>query len=281
MRVSQALVVERMLGGGFARPSDALLRAPGARLQRASELASPAAARETLAGGTTALERLLPGGLPRGVLVEIVGGASCGRFSLSLAALAAVTSTGQPAALVDVGAHLDPEAAEQAGVDLERLLWVRPTRVKQALAATEMLLAAGFPLVVADLGLLARTRFIPDAAWVRLARSAAAQRASLLLSTPVRASGISAEAVVSASAMRPVWKGTGKTPRLLAGISSSLTLEKLGRMTPGSRASMELCAADTILPSLLKGPVPPTGATVLSSRDESSPGRRRSGTLPD
>ncbi len=238
---AQALAIERLLAQGLAQKKSAL-GSPGARLQRASELAPEAAS--ALPTAVAALDRLLPGGLPRGRLVELSGRRSSGRFSLGLAALAATTSSGQAAALVDLGDHLDPETAERAGVDLRCLLWARPRRAKEALAAAEMLLAAGFPLVVADLGLSHRTRWVPDAAWVRLARSAAAQGATLLLSTPRRASGIAADAVVSAAGARAVWRGSGTSPRLLAGLSARLTLEKRGRATPGAKAPLRLRAPE-------------------------------------
>ena len=133
-------------------------------------------------------------------------------------------------------------------MDLRYLLWARPRRVREALAAAEMLLAAGFPLVVADLGLCARTRGTPDAAWVRLARAAAAQEAALLLSTPWRASGIAADAVVSASRAHPVWRGSGRAPRLLAGLASRLMLEKLGRATPGAAGALALSVPEAVPP---------------------------------
>src|SRR5687768_3942952 len=98
------------------------------------------------------LDRVLCGGLERGKLTELVGRRSSGRFGGCLAALAAVTSCGEAAALVDLGDHLDPQLANAAGVDLPRLLWVRPESVKDAVSAAEMLVATGFPLVVIDLG---------------------------------------------------------------------------------------------------------------------------------
>ena len=252
MSASRALAIERLLAEGIAKKNGgALLAGPGARLQRASELARPEAS-SAMPTAVPALDRLLPGGLPKGSLVEIAGRRSSGRYSLGLAALAAATSAGQPAALVDLGDHLDPQGAERAGVDLRRLLWARPRRAKEALAAAEMLVAAGFPLVVADLGLSPRTRWVPDAAWVRLARSAAAQGATLLLSTPRRASGIAADAVVSSSAAHAVWQGSGSSPRLLAGLSSRLTLEKHGRATPGLAAPLSLD-----VPEALEGEKPP------------------------
>ena len=231
-------VVEKALA---ARPARRLLSGLGAKISIASELPSRTAAHETLATAVAPLDRLLAGGLPKGSLVELAGRRSSGRFSIGMSALASVTSTGEPAALVDLGEHLDPQAASSAGVDLELLLWVRPRRVKQALASAEMLLAAGFPLVVADLGLSPRgTRYVPDAAWLRLARAAQAQNASLLLLTPWRMSGIAADAVLTADSSRPRWQGTGKSPRLLTTLDSRLTLQKLARTTPGLTTSLSL-----------------------------------------
>jgi hypothetical protein len=134
-------------------------------------------------------------------------------------------------------------------VDLELLLWVRPRRVKEMLAAAEMLLAAGFPLVVADFGLSARGgSYVPDAAWIRLARASQGQDSSLLLLTPYRMSGIAAEAVVTADATRPLWHGAGATPRLLTALSSRLTLQKLASTTPGTSQTLRLSVLGSLLP---------------------------------
>jgi hypothetical protein len=248
MGALQALALERLLEaeGLVKKPGGVLLSGLGARLYRASELPSPAAEKSALPTAVRPLDRLLSGGLPKGSLVELSGRRSSGRFSLGLAALAAATSTGQPAAFVDLGNHFDPQAAEEAGVDLRYLLWARPQRVKDALAASEMLIAAGFPLVVADLGLAPRARFVPDAAWVRLARATQAQGAALLLSTPWRSSGIAAGAVVSAAGARPVWQGSGAAPRLLVGLDSRLTLERFGRVTPGRAESLSLSVMEAV-----------------------------------
>jgi hypothetical protein len=146
-------------------------------------------------------------------------------------------------------------------VDLELLLWARPRRVREALAAAEMLVAAGFPLVVADLGLSARgARYVPDAAWIRLARAVEAQGSSLLLLTPYRMSGIAPEAVLTADASRPLWQGAGKTPRLLTGLSSRLTLQKQARLTPGQSRELRL----SIFPPLPAGEGRGEGKTIAS-----------------
>ncbi len=67
----------------------------------------------------------LAGGLPRGCLSEICGSASSGRTSVLLAALAAATRREEVCALVDTTDALDAISAAAAGVELERLLWIR------------------------------------------------------------------------------------------------------------------------------------------------------------
>jgi hypothetical protein len=237
MGASQALALEKLLAGqGLARkPGGALLAGLGVKLARASDL--PAArSRED----ASLLERLVG----RNGFVELSARRSSGRFSIALEALAAATSAGEAAALVDLGDHLDPQGAQSAGVDLARLLWVRPHRAKEAVAAAEMLLSAGFPLVVADFGISPRgARFLPDAAWVRLARAAEARGATLLLATPWRLSGVAARTAVSASCAQPLWQGSGRAPRLLSGLSSRLTLEKDARARFGLSETISLSMA--------------------------------------
>ncbi len=142
---------------------------------------------------------------------------------------------------MDLGGHLDPQSAEAAGADLTRLLWVRPTRLKEAVASAEMLLATGFPIVVVDLGLApVRGSYVPDAAWVRLERAARSHGAALLLLAPYRVSGVAAEAVVAADSARGIWTGRGPSPRLLAGLASRLTLQKDARARSGVSEGMRL-----------------------------------------
>ena len=234
---AQALALEELLEGrGLAKKTAALalLTGLGAKLTRACDLPSPAAPRDPIPTMVPALDRLLCGGLPRGGFVELSGRRSCGRFSIGIAALASATSCGEAAALVDLGGHLDPQAAEAAGVELELLLWVRPEKLKDAVTSAEMLLAAGFPLVVLDLGLApVRGRFVPDAAWVRLERAARSRHAAFLLLAPYRVSGIAADTVLAADSARASWKGTGVAPRLLCGVLSRVVLQKDARADGG------------------------------------------------
>jgi recombination protein RecA len=79
---------------------------------------------EMVSSGVPAIDALA-GGLPRGCLTEICGPASSGRTTLLLSALAAATRRGEFCVVVDASDALDPHSAAAAGVDLDRLLWVR------------------------------------------------------------------------------------------------------------------------------------------------------------
>ena len=181
----------------------------------------------TLPTRVPALDRLLGGGLPRGSLVEMSGRASCGRFSAALSALAATTQTGEAAALVDPGDHFDPQGAADAGVDLPRLLWLRPRALKTALSACETVLSTGFALVVLDLGLarVSRRRF-DDAVWLRLARRARFHETALFVLSPYRVTGTAAHIVLSAGDARAAWDAQRMAMPLLHGFTARVFLEK-------------------------------------------------------
>ncbi len=218
----------------------------------------------------TPFDHLLEGGLPRGRLVELVGRRSSGRFATALSALAAATASGEAAALVDLGDGLDPQTAVEVGAVLERLLWVRPEHLKQALIGTEMLLNGGFPLVILDLG----NPPVPggrgaEASWLRLARAAASHRAALLVTSPYRVSGTAAAVVVNADRSRPVWSGCGRSPRLLTGLASRLTLGKLRGQHASGTETLELV---TPTPPGLRDPHPTQSSRPLGPYSP-TPGR--------
>lgn len=75
--------------------------------------------------GIRNLDELLHGGFPAGALTEIAGTECSGRTSLALSAIAGLTRAGKVCAWIDVSDALHPESAAAAGVDLQRLLWVR------------------------------------------------------------------------------------------------------------------------------------------------------------
>jgi hypothetical protein len=224
------------------------------RLRSARELdreQRDAAGEGAFATAVPVLDRLLEGGLPRGQLVELVGSRTSGRFSTLLAALAAATGVGEAAALVDLGDNFDPESAQGLGVDLSRLLWARPAWLKEALAAAEMLLTGGFPLVAIDLGMPpVRGGRGVEAAWLRLARAACAHDAALLVGSPYRVTGTAAAAVLQADRSRVIWQGEGGSPRLLAGLHGRVALEKGRGRLPGRSEELHLVVEDLPRPTL-------------------------------
>ena len=187
------------------------------------------------------LRRLLPQGLLRGELIEIHGDRSCGRLSIVLALLAAATASGESTALVDLGDHFDPQDAKVAGVVLERLLWMRPADMKQTLFAAETAITGGFPFVVCDLGAPPiRGGRGAQTSWLRLLAAARSHRATLLVSTPYRASGSAATVILEARRERVSWRGERPAQRLLEGVGSRLMLKKMRGGVPEATADLTM-----------------------------------------
>lgn len=190
----------------------------------------------------TSIERvdaLLDGGIARGKMVEIAGRG--GRFSIVMATIAAATSIGEAAALIDLAGGFDPQIGEAAGIDLRRMLWIRPKTLKQAVAAAEMITATGFQLVVLDAGLPRLRGRVPDAAWVRLARAAEAHGTVLVISSPYPLTGTTSEAMLKAERPRGTWRGG-----LLTGAETTLLLEKHRRKRPGAMTKLTFACAESL-----------------------------------
>ena len=92
-------------------------------------------------------QRLAGGGLAAGKLTEIAGAPSSGKTALALAAIAGAGL----AAFVDGRDQFYPPAAAALGVDLERLLVVKPPVVGIARATEILVRSRGFELIVIDL----------------------------------------------------------------------------------------------------------------------------------
>ena len=135
----------------------------------------------------SALDARMGGGFPRGQLSELIGPRSSGRTSLLLQMMAAATARGELVALVDTLDMLDVESAAAAGIDFERLLWIRghvvtnpglcrelnQRAVEQAIRAFTLVLQAGnFGLVVFDVAEAPAdaVRRLPFTTWLRLQR---------------------------------------------------------------------------------------------------------------
>ena len=137
--------------------------------------------------GVPVLDARLGGGFPRGQLSEIVGARSSGCCSLLVSMMAAATARGELVALVDALDMLDVESAAGAGVELERLLWIRghvvsnqglcrdmnQRALEQAIRALGLVLQAGnFGLVAFDAGEApaGALKRLPFTTWLRLQR---------------------------------------------------------------------------------------------------------------
>jgi hypothetical protein len=172
----------------------------------------------------------LTGGLPRGCLTEVCGAASSGRTSVLLAVLAAATQRQEACTLVDVSDAFDPVSATAAGVDFERLLWVRcggsgnighreghdfsrakgkkklaETPVEQALRVTDLLLqSGGFGMVMIDLGDVPfhTARRIPLTTWFRFQRAVERTSTVLFVITPAPCAQTCASLLLKVSAKK-------------------------------------------------------------------------------
>jgi hypothetical protein len=222
------------------------MRAESARLVAASALASDgrgAAAR--LPAGSAALDALLGGGLVRGRIVELSGPRTSGRMSAVLAMTAAVQGRGELVAFVDVADALDPRSAVRAGVELPRLLWVRPRSIVDGLKAADWVLdVGGFGLVVlylagSDVRVVAadargwRRRgdvVRGDAPWVKLARRAEGARAAVVVVADRPLVGTLGAVALVTERGRGCWLGGGLQPRLLDGVRGRIAVvrNKLG-----------------------------------------------------
>ena len=207
---------------------EALLRDLGPRLRRGDPLREAPPAR--LPTGLAELDRLLGGGFARGRLSEIAGPASSGRTSVALSLLAGVTRAREVGALVDAADAFDAASAERAGADLERVLWVRPPGLAEALRSAERLLeVGGFGLVLLDLA--APGLRVAPSVWPRLARAAAASQAALVALSPGRAAGTAADLSVE---MQPPRVRFGGTPALLEELEIQVELVR-HRARPAQR----------------------------------------------
>jgi hypothetical protein len=139
---------------------------------------------EQIPTGIPAIDKLTEGGIPRRTLTEICGRESTGRTALVFALLSQATQRGECCAWIDTGGAFDPVSAVEAGVDLDRVLWVNcGGNAQHALKSTDLLIqAGGFGLVVLDMADTADAivRRISLASWFRLRQAAERTGAALV-----------------------------------------------------------------------------------------------------
>lgn len=216
--------------------------------------------------GIAALDRALGGGLPRGRLSEIRGCGSAGATSLAQRLTARVTASGDLAAWVDGADAFDPESAAAAGIELGRLLWVRPPDLLAAFSAAELLLSlGGFTLVVLDVGdgppplspssgrgrIGGGSQALPAArrpseqrrmegealrpssgrgriVWIRLARAATRARSALVVLGGAGESGTGSSAALrlELAPAEVVWDRAAGAPALLDGLVARIAVKR-------------------------------------------------------
>ena len=100
----------------------------------------------------TSFDRI-SGGIGPGEVVALTGEGTCGKVTLALRAVAGAQRDGGMAMWVDPARSFDALAAQRSGVDLARVVVVRPrSRDEILLAAGAGLRGDGFRMVVVDLG---------------------------------------------------------------------------------------------------------------------------------
>jgi len=83
------------------------------------------------------------GGMPRGRIIEIYGGESSGKTTLSLHVVAEAQKKGGTCAFVDAEHAMDPDYAKRIGVNTDDLLISQPDSGEQALQIVEALVKTG------------------------------------------------------------------------------------------------------------------------------------------
>jgi len=197
-----------------------------------------------------ALDACLRNGVPRGQVSELAGPRSSGRTTVLLQLIAAATRRGELAALVDTFDRLDVPSAAAAGVDLERLLWVRGQAISKTDAAIDsrwtpggagvagarsvepvghlertidralkalnlVLQAGGFGVVALDLADVpgAALKRIPYTTWLRMQRIVEGRDTACVLLVPEPLARSAGGLTLSLTG-RTAWTGAGQSRRI-------------------------------------------------------------------
>ena len=107
---------------------------------------------DVIPSGAVSLDLALGvGGVPRGRIIEIFGGESSGKTTLSLHIVAEAQKKGGTVAFVDAEHAMDPEYAGKIGVNMKDLLISQPDSGEQALQIVEALvMSKAIDVIVVD-----------------------------------------------------------------------------------------------------------------------------------
>jgi hypothetical protein len=139
--------------------------------------------------------------------------------------LARAFDTGECGAWIDGGGTFDPESAAEAGLQLDRLLWINcKGNPEHALKATDLLLhGGGFGVIVFDVSDIPDRvlRRMPMASWFRLRLAAEKTGTALIALTPAPQTRSCSAVCVELKRSKSIWRG-----RLLHGIASLVETRK-------------------------------------------------------
>lgn len=145
---------------------------------------------KTIATGVPEIDQLTSG-IPLSALSEVCG---TGKTSVVLSLLAQATQQEYYCALVDAKDSFDPVSAQNIGVDLTRLLWVRCGKSRQELPPLEqafrsadlLIQGGGFRIVAVDLSNFSERILnkIQPAIWFRFAHVIEKQETALVFLEP-------------------------------------------------------------------------------------------------
>jgi recombination protein RecA len=158
-------------------------------------------------------------GVPQSALTQIciAEGMSSGKTTMLVSLMAQLTHREHFCALVDASDCFDPVTAEAAGVDLERVLWVRCGEKKQGLKPLEQAFKAtdilvqngGFGLIAVDLSKMEerQIRKVPLTTWFRFARVVEKMPTALVFLTTYPAAQSCAGLTLHMAGGEPNWTG--------------------------------------------------------------------------
>lgn len=192
------------------------------------------------------LKKLLPNGLGRGRIAEASGRRSSGCTSVALHVLAQATGRGEICAVIDLYDSFHPGSAQAAGVELDRIVWVRCRgNAEHAMRAADLLLhAGGFGVVVLDLSEASARVLnrIPLSYWHRFRQAVEHTPTILLLRTDSPQAKSCAASGLELKAKAFDWRGDAPF-RLLCGMEAQ-ALVRRGAHTamPAEAGSLEAVA---------------------------------------
>jgi hypothetical protein len=192
-------------------------------------------AADFLSSGLRSIDTLTGGGLPRGAITEITGSASSGRMSVLVASLSNATIRSESCVVIDASNTFDPQSVGTAGVDFNRVLWVRcNSSVERAFKATDLVLqSGGFGLVALNLtGVAANyARRIISSWWFRFRRAIENTPTALLVLSPVCCVRSCASIILEAKDIK-------------ATFASTVPLQSSTRVNPPSRKGFKIALVE-------------------------------------